>query len=87
MLYSSCIANFNLQVARQTLTGRGNGLHVSRSDFAKSRQLLKLSEEVAEDWLAHQSGAACPLHSRDLRVRVTGVTGEEDIKMKISMAP
>ncbi|OJA18228.1 hypothetical protein AZE42_13648 [Rhizopogon vesiculosus] len=59
-------------VARQTLADREKGLHISRSDFAKSQQLLKPSEEEAvEDWLAHQFGAARPLHPRYLRARVS----------------
>jgi hypothetical protein len=45
--------------------------------FSKSQQLLKPSEEEAvKDWLVHQSGAAHPLHSRDLCARVTDITGK-----------
>ncbi|KAJ8596738.1 hypothetical protein M405DRAFT_928637 [Rhizopogon salebrosus TDB-379] len=65
------------KVARQTLRDRSKGLHVPRGDFSKSQQLLNPSEEEAvRDWLAHQSGAARPLHSRDLRARVTEITGK-----------
>lgn len=73
---SSCSANFIVQVARQTLNDRSKGLHMSRRDFAKSQQLLQPSEEEAvKDWLAHESGAARPVHPRDLRARVDKISG------------
>ena len=73
---SSCSANFIVQVARQTLNDRSKGLHMSRRDFSKSRQLLQPSEEEAvKDWLAHESGAARPVHPRDLRARVNEISG------------
>jgi hypothetical protein len=49
---------------------------MSRRDFSKSQQLLKPSEEEAvKDWLVHESGAARPVHPRDLRARVNEISG------------
>ncbi|KAG2367634.1 hypothetical protein BDR07DRAFT_1393153 [Suillus spraguei] len=49
---------------------------MSRGDFAKSRQLLRPSEEEAvKDWLAHESGAARPVHPRNLCARVNEIGG------------
>ncbi|KAG1731414.1 hypothetical protein EDB19DRAFT_1912534 [Suillus lakei] len=64
------------KVAWQTLNDRSKGLHMSRRDFSKSRQLLQPSEEEAvKDWLAHESGAARPVHPRDLRAWVNKISG------------
>ncbi|KAG1790814.1 uncharacterized protein HD556DRAFT_1487955 [Suillus plorans] len=66
------------KVARQTLKDRSKGLHVSHRDVAKLPQLLQLSEEEAtiKDWPAHESGAACPVHPRDLRAQAKEISGK-----------
>ncbi|KAG2747249.1 hypothetical protein P692DRAFT_201916382 [Suillus brevipes Sb2] len=62
------------KVAQQTLKDWSMGLHMSHRDFAESWQLLQPSEEEAvKDWLAHESGAACPVHPCDLRSRVNEI--------------
>ncbi|KAG2342243.1 hypothetical protein BDR05DRAFT_949200 [Suillus weaverae] len=64
------------KVAQQTLKDQSTGLHMSRRDFAESWQLLQPSEEEAvKDWLAHESGAACPVHPCDLRSWVNEISG------------
>lgn len=49
-----------------------------RRDVAKSPQLLQPSEEEAtiEDWPAHESSAACPVHPRDLRAQGKEISGK-----------
>ncbi|KAG2076945.1 hypothetical protein BDR04DRAFT_1227685 [Suillus decipiens] len=64
------------RVARQTLRDRSRSLHVSRSDHAKSRQLLQPSEEDAvKDWLKKAEND----------VRLSRI--EEDIDTKVFDGP
>ncbi|KAG1900505.1 uncharacterized protein F5891DRAFT_1188412 [Suillus fuscotomentosus] len=66
------------EVARQTLKDRSKGQHMSCKDVAKSPQLLQPSEEEAtiKDWPVHESGAACPVHPRDLRAQAKEISGK-----------